>query len=70
MEVIDGFKNYVDHILCRQHTIKKKGETIKDLSRIGRTLDSIFIVDNLPQNFKLQKENGIAISSWYGNQND
>ena len=58
-EVVDSFRDYVDHVLCREHTIKKRGETIKDLSRLGRNLDSVLIVDNQPSNFRLQKENGI-----------
>ena len=39
---------------------------VNDLSRIGRPLDKIIIVDNRPQNFRLQKENGICIKSFFG----
>jgi CTD small phosphatase-like protein 2 len=28
------------------------------------------IVDNFPENFALQRDNGICIKSWYGDQND
>ena len=41
-------------------------EFVKDLTRIGRPLDKIVIVDNMPQNFRLQKENGINIRSFWG----
>ena len=41
-------------------------EFVKDLTRIGRPLDKIIIVDNMPQNFRLQKENGINIKSFWG----
>ena len=39
---------------------------IKDLSKIGRPLDSTIIIDNNPVNFKLHKENGIFIKSFWG----
>ena len=39
---------------------------VKDLTRIGRPLDKIIIVDNMPQNFRLQKENGIMIKPFWG----
>ena len=39
---------------------------VKDLSKIGRNIDKIIIVDNIAQNYRLQKENGINIKSFYG----
>ena len=45
-------------------------EYLKDLSRIGREIENMIIVDNMPQNFNLQKENGIFIKSFYGDDND
>lgn len=30
----------------------------------------MIIVDNLEHNFKLQRNNGIHIRSWYGDRND
>ena len=44
-------------------------EYIKDISLLGRNIEKIIIVDNLIQNFRLQKENGILIS-WYCGDND
>jgi len=37
----------------------------KDLSKLGRDLSKILIVDNMESNFILQKENGILIKSYY-----
>ena len=59
-------KIYFKHRFYRQHTIKEGNDFIKDLNRIGRPLDKIIIVDNIPQNFKLQRENGINIKSFWG----
>ena len=63
-------KNYITHILCRKYTEFKDGCYIKDLSKLGRDLSKVCIVDNNKDNFKLQPENGLFISSYYGEQND
>ena len=66
IDAIDENKSYFDHRLYRQHMIIIDSEFVKDLTRIGRPLDKIIIVDNMPQNFRLQKENGINIRSFWG----
>ena len=58
---IEENKKYFDYKLYRQHTDIQNEEFIKDLSKIGRKLSNIIIVDNMPQNFRLQPENGIYI---------
>lgn len=40
------------------------------MSKLGRELSRTLIVDNLPQSFKFQHENGILISSFYADEND
>ena len=62
--------NYITHILCRKYTEFKNGYYIKDLSKLGRDLSKVCIVDNNKDNFSLQPENGLFISSYYGEQND
>ena len=59
-------KKYFDYVLYRQHTIINGQDFIKDLTRIGRPLDKIIIIDNIAQNFKLQKDNGITIKPFFG----
>ena len=66
IDAIEENNLYFEHRFYRQHTIIKENDFIKDLSRIGRPLDKIIIVDNMPQNFKLQKENGINIKAFWG----
>lgn len=44
--------------------------TLKDLSKIGRPLEKTIIVDNIADNFLLQKDNGIFIKSWYDDPYD
>ena len=54
--------------LYRQHTILMNKVYLKDLTRLGRDLSKIIIVDNMPQNFSLQKENGILIKNFFGEE--
>ena len=64
-------KNFFDYKLYRQHCNIEEQDFIKDLSKIGRPLDKTIIIDNIAQNFKLQKNNGIAIKPFLGeDQND
>ena len=67
---IEENKKYFDYKLYRQHTTIQNEEFIKDLSKIGRRLSNVIIVDNMPQNFRLQKENGIYIKPFWGKDND
>ena len=61
---------YFDGLLYREHTILMGKKYIKDLSKLGRDLSKTIIVDNLPHSFKLQRENGILINSFYGDNMD
>ena len=60
----------INYKLYRKHTEQINGIFIKDLSKIGRDLTKILIVDNNKDNFNLQPENGLHICSFIGDQND
>ena len=66
IEAIQHDKKYFDYIFYRQHTIIVGNDFVKDLTRIGRPLNSTIIIDNMPQNFRFQKENGISIKPFWG----
>jgi len=55
-----------DHRLYRIHTIIRGNDFVKDLSKLGRDLGRIIIVDNMEQNYKLQPYNGITIRPFWG----
>jgi len=55
-----------DHRLYRIHTITINNDFVKDLSKLGRDLSRIIIVDNMEQNYKLQPNNGITIRPFWG----
>ena len=43
---------------------------MKDLSLLGRDLKKTIIIDNISDNFILQQDNGIFISTWYDDMTD
>jgi CTD small phosphatase-like protein 2 len=43
---------------------------VKDLSLLGRDLNKTIIIDNISDNFILQPDNGIFISTWYDDMSD
>ena len=63
---IENKQKYFDYRLYRKHTVMYNGDLVKDLSKLGRDLSKIIIVDNIPQNFRFQKENGIFIKAFWG----
>ena len=60
----------VSYRLFRQHCKYEKGEYIKDLSKIGRPLQDVIIIDNNPMSYIFNIDNGIPILTWYENPND
>ena len=63
-------KKYFDYRLYRIHTIIIDNDFVKDLSKLGRDLSKTLIVDNMEQNYKLQKNNGITIRPFWGKDNE
>ena len=61
---------YFDYTFFREHSVISGNDFVKDISRIGRDMKRIIIVDNMEQNFRLNKKNGIKIKPFYGEQND
>ena len=61
---------YFDYNFFREHSVISGNDFVKDISRIGRDIKKIIIVDNVEQNFRLNKKNGIKIKPFYGDKND
>ena len=70
--VIDGLdcKNAIDFILYREYTTEYNGIYVKDISKLGRDLNKIIIVDNIEYNYILQPNNGLNIIDFEGEDND
>ena len=44
-------QGFINHRLYRDHTKHKNGVYVKDLSKLGRDLRKIIIIDNIEENF-------------------
>ena len=62
--------NFISYKLYRKHINQNNGVFIKDLSKLGRDIKKVCIIDNNKENFGLQPENGLHISSFLGDQSD
>ena len=60
----------VNYRLFRQHCKYEKGVYIKELSKIGRPLEDVIIIDNNPMSYVVNIDNGIPILTWYENPKD
>ena len=78
-----AIKNYADRIidaidpdkfisdrLYRQHTKNIGNINIKDLSKLGRNLKHVIIIDNCMENYSFQQKNGLNIIDFEGNEFD
>jgi CTD small phosphatase-like protein 2 len=69
-QIDPGPTKYIKYRLYRQHALPCATNFVKDLSRLGRDIRKVIIVDNVGENFQLQQENGIMIRSWVDDSND
>ena len=71
LDILDLNNNLIKYRLYRSHlSLRNINNDVKDLSLLGRNLNKIIIIDNLPENYKLQEDNGLPINSWFGDIND
>lgn len=56
--------------LFRESCVFHRGNYIKDLSRIGRKLDQVLIVDNSPASYMFHPENAVPVVSWFDDAHD
>ena len=56
--------------LFREHCTFFNGQFVKDMQRVGRRMEDIIIIDNSPNSYQFQPENGLPILSWYDDPED
>jgi Dullard-like phosphatase family protein len=59
-----------ERVLWRGHCRLVSGLVVKDLTIFQRDLARLILVDNSPQSFLLQPQNGLLISTWLGDYGD
>lgn len=64
MEQLDK-QHYCEYVLWREYCTQLDGTFVKDLSKIGRSLEDTILLDNSPNSYFLQRNNGLPIVSWY-----
>lgn len=63
-------QHLVSHCLYRESCTNSNGVFVKDLSRLGRPLESIIILDNNHVSFLFHPQNGILAEAFYDDKTD
>ncbi|XP_035286289.1 CTD small phosphatase-like protein isoform X2 [Anguilla anguilla] len=56
--------------LFRESCVFHRGNYVKDLSRLGRELSNVIIVDNSPASYIFHPENAVPVQSWFDDMTD
>ncbi|KAL1200681.1 Mitochondrial import inner membrane translocase subunit TIM50 [Cardamine amara subsp. amara] len=70
LDILDPDGKFVSQRFYRDSCILSEGIYTKDLTVLGLDLAKVAIVDNCPQVYRLQVNNGIPIKSWYDDPTD
>lgn len=69
LDILDT-ENVVSHRLFRESCVLHGQAYVKDLSKIGRKMKDMIIVDNSPLSYAFQPTSAIPITSWFDDRSD
>jgi len=69
LDLLDIHK-VIDFRLFREHCTCINDIYVKDMSIMGRPIESIFIIDNSPHAYSLQPESAVPCISWFDDYED
>ncbi|XP_031284525.1 CTD small phosphatase-like protein 2-A [Pistacia vera] len=70
LDILDPDGKLISRRVYRESCIFSDGTYTKDLTVLGVDLAKVAIIDNSPQVFRLQVNNGIPIKSWFDDPSD
>ncbi|KAL4386799.1 hypothetical protein GQ457_09G003480 [Hibiscus cannabinus] len=70
LDILDPGQKLISRRVYRESCIFSDGSYTKDLTVLGVDLAKVAIIDNSPQVFRLQVNNGIPIKSWFDDPSD
>jgi CTD small phosphatase-like protein 2 len=70
LDILDPNRNLISRRAYRESCIFSDGSYTKDLTILGVDLAKVAIIDNSPQVYRWQVNNGIPIKSWFDDKSD
>lgn len=69
LDILD-IHHVVRHRLFRESCYNHRGNYVKDLSQLGREIETSIIIDNSPASYIFHPNNAVPISSWFNDPHD
>lgn len=69
LDILD-IHRVVRHRLFRESCYNHRGNYVKDLSQLGRAIETSIIIDNSPASYIFHPNNAVPISSWFNDPHD